>query len=116
MKGIIPRVLLAFYESHASSLTHRLFIGGAHCIAVESIRLLQNCKNYQITTQTLYCLDSLISGNYVQESYWYMDIKQEHEILLRHLVEHYLKDGDCDQTLEDNYIYTTFECFIDHKG
>ena len=90
-----------------------MFNGGTHCIAIETIRTMANCKNYECITQTIYCFDSIISGNRVQFAYW-RNINHVHETLLRHLIDNYLNPQKYDRKLDD-YTYDTFECLVDHK-
>lgn len=82
-------------------------------MAIESIRIMETCKNYQVVTQTLYCFDSIISGSYVRMSYW-KNITNVHAQILRHLVDTFLKNQTSSKKL-DQYAYDTFECFVNNK-
>ena len=92
-------------------MLYRLLCGGTHCIAIESIRLMESRKNYGIITQTIYLFDGMVSGIRPPGLFW-RTIHQEHEDTLKHLINNYLKSSI---KKYDDYIYRTFECFVKHK-
>ena len=81
--------------------------------------MIKGHRNYQNVTQTLYCLDAMLSNNYVADKMW-KQIDSKHIKILRHLIGTELNlngDGniDCDNRIHDDYVYDTFNCFIRNK-
>ena len=92
-------------------LINRLFFGGYWPIRIISIRLIKESQNFQVIIGALYYLDMAISG---MEMYvikfnikWIGIIKDLFDFIISEKEENILK--------YDNYIYSTFKCFVKQK-
>ena len=91
---------------------NRLFFGGFKCIAIQSIRLMQNNKNFEQLIKILYCFDSITSGIDIDYELGKKITKSDVNIL-KHLFD--IKCSKQDSRKYDGYIYQTYQCFIKHK-
>ena len=87
-------------------------MGGLYLIGIESIRLIQSHKNYEIIMKLLYCLDGMISGFALHKDAW-DKIGKRHINTSRLLIENQKKEYDNSHT--DKYIMDTFNNFIQNK-
>ena len=90
---------------------YRLFFGGYHPIKITSIRLIKDNKNFESIIGALYYLDMVISGMYMskirENAKWIAIIKYLFDVLISKKEEDIIK--------YDNYIYSTFACFVKQK-
>ena len=83
-------------------------------IGISTIRLIQSNKNFKTIITALYCLDQIISGDYMSEESW-NGINKEHINILMHFIGFVSSLDDNDNQKYDNYIYQTVNCFIQNK-
>ena len=101
-------------------MIYRLFFGGLMMVGIESIRLISNNKNFERITQSLCCLDSLVSNSFINEKVW-KKIGIEDVNILRYLIGDNITDNNHNNNnndngiIYDNYIYSTWECFLRNK-
>ena len=85
-------------------------MGGYWSIRITSIRLIQDNKCFELIVGALYCLDNAISRSIY-------GIKWDNKFIgiIRHLFDvKKAKNGE-DIMKYDNYIYSTFDCFVKQK-
>jgi len=93
----------------------RLFFGGHRRIKIESIRIRntkQIWQNYETFIFSLFYLDSLLTGAEIsRQDTW--KISDDDVIIISNLLNNIL--GKPTTETFDEYIYSTFQCFCQHK-
>ena len=92
-------------------LLHRLFFGGFWPIRITSMRLIQETKNFEIVIGALYFLDMTVSGINVKD----IEINKKWIGMIQHLFDSMLPNKEEIIGKYDNYIYSTFRCFVKQK-
>ena len=81
-------------------------------IGIESVRLIETRKNYEVIFKSLYLFDSLISGINVGSAVW-KKIDSTHGQIVKHLIQSQSIDNT--QGVYDDYIDNTLKAFIQNK-
>ena len=109
MKGVNIFVLCFQFTIVITFSIYRLYVGGFQPIVVESIRVKHGNKNYKQFIKALCYLDASLTGASMGE----LDVGKKDIIIISSLFA-WIKGGYTDKKL-DEYIYKTFQAFINNK-
>ena len=90
-------------------MINRLFFGGHWCINVEAIWLIKESKQFNSVIRALTYLDGMLSGC----GMYRVEVDEDQVATLKALFDFAV--GRRVQMKQDEYIYSVFQCFIQHK-
>ena len=86
-----------------------LFFGGFYRIKIEGLRLMETKQNFEEFIGALWIFDAMITGSELKG----IKVSKKDILIIKGLLEHSLNKAA--STTFDNYIYSTFAAFVQHK-